>query len=107
MHLGLIVFQLSFIKLLGRINSWFDREPECLIYAYDQGTLSVSQRREIIKLTPNKEADPHFIKNWRPLTFLNCDYKMVPKASANRITEVIYQKRLRVFHQGSQTPRNR
>ena len=64
MHLGLIVFQLSFVKLLGRISIWFDW---CLIYAYDQGTLSVSQRREIIKLTPKKDADPHFIKNWRPL----------------------------------------
>ena len=85
MHLGLIVFQLSFIKLLGRISIWFDREPECLIYAYDQGTLSVSQRREIIKLTPKKDADPHFIKNWCPLTLLNCDYKIATKVNPNRI----------------------
>ena len=76
MHLALIVFQLRFIKRLGRIRIWFDQEPECLIYAYDQGTLSVSQRREIIKLIPKKDADPHFIKNWRPLTLLNCDYKI-------------------------------
>ena len=52
---------------LGRISIWFDQEPECLIY---QGTLSVSQRREITKVTPKKDADPHFIKNWRPLTLL-------------------------------------
>ena len=84
MHLGLIVFQLSFVKLLGGISIWFDRELECLIYAYDQGTLLVSQRREITKVTPKKDADPHFIKNWRPLTLLNCDYKIAPKASANR-----------------------
>ena len=56
MHLGLKVFQLRFIKLLGRISIWFD---ECLIYAYDQGTLSVSQRREIIKLTPKKQTLIH------------------------------------------------
>ena len=67
MHLGLIVFQLCFIKRLGRISIWFDQEPECLIY---QGILSVSQRREITKVTPKKDADPHFIKNWRPLTLL-------------------------------------
>ena len=76
MHLALIVFQLRFIKRLGRISIWFDQEPECLIYSYDQGTLSVSQRREIIKLIPKKGADPHFIKNWRPLTLLNRDYKI-------------------------------
>mgnify|MGYP000067250088 CR=1 FL=1 len=84
MHLALIVFQLRFIKRLGRISIWFDQEPECLIYAYDQGTLSVSQRVEIIKLIPKKDADPHFIKNWRPLTLLNCDYKIATKAISNR-----------------------
>ena len=58
-------------------------------YAYDQGTLSVSQRRGIIKLIPKKDADPHFIKNWRPLTLLNCDLKIATKAIANRIKKVI------------------
>ena len=31
-----------------------------------------------------KDADPHFIKNWRPLTLLNCDYKIATKAISNR-----------------------
>ena len=31
-----------------------------LNYSYNQGTLSVSQRRGIIKLIPKKDADPHF-----------------------------------------------
>ena len=62
-----------------------------LIYAYDQGTLSVSKRREIIKLVPKKDADDlHFIKNWRPLTLLKyCDYKISTKAIGNRIKTVI------------------
>ena len=77
-------FPAAFYKLLGRISIWFDQEPECLIYAYEQGTLSVSQRREIIKPTPKKDADPHFIKNWRPLTLLNCDCKIATKAIPNR-----------------------
>ena len=58
-------------------------------YAYDQGTLSVSQRRGIIKLIPKKDADPHFIKNWHPLTLLNCDLEIATKAIANRIKKVI------------------
>ena len=44
-----------------------------------------TQRRRIIKLMPKKDADPHFIKKWRPLIFLNCDYQIVLKAIANRI----------------------
>ena len=60
-----------------------------LNYAYDKGTLSVSQRRGIIKLIPKKDADPHFIRNWRPITLLNCDYKIATKAIANRIKRVI------------------
>ena len=31
------------------------------------GTLSVSQRRGVIKLIPKKDTNPHLIKNWRPL----------------------------------------
>ena len=53
-----------------------------LNFSYDQRTLSVSQRRGIIKLIPKKDADPHFIKNWRPLTLLNCDYKIATEAIA-------------------------
>ena len=60
-----------------------------LNYSYDQRTLSVSQRRGIIKLIPKKDADPHFIKNWRPLTLLNYDYKIATNAIANRIKTVI------------------
>ena len=61
-----------------------------LIYAYDQGTLSVSKRRGIIKLVPKKDADLHFIENWRPLSLLKyCDYKISAKAIGNRIKTVI------------------
>ena len=54
-------------------------------YSYETGTLSVSQRRGIVKLIPKKDADLSLIKNWRPLTLLNCDYKIATKAIANRI----------------------
>ena len=39
-----------------------------LNYAYEIGKLSITQRRGIIKLVPKKDAEPFFIKNWRPLT---------------------------------------
>ena len=60
-----------------------------LTYAYDQKTLSVSQRREPLNVYQKKDADPHFIKNWRLLTLLNCDYKIASKAIANRIRTAV------------------
>ena len=60
-----------------------------LNFAYDTGTLSITQRCGIIKLVPKKYSEPHFIKNWRPLSLLNCDYKIVAKAIANQIKSVI------------------
>ena len=57
-------------------------------YAFDRGQLSVSQRRGIIKLIPKKDSDPSLIKNWRPITLLNSDYKIAAKAIANRIKKV-------------------
>ena len=62
-----------------------------LNYSYDEGSLSITHRRGIIKLVPKRDAEfePHLIKNWRPLTLLNCDYKIAAEAIANRIKSVI------------------
>ena len=38
---------------------------------------------------PKKDSDPHFIKNWRPITLLNADYKIAAKAIANRIKKTL------------------
>jgi len=48
----------------------------------------VTQRRGIIKLIPRKDAEPDLIKNWRPITLLNCDYKIAAKAIANRLKKL-------------------
>ena len=56
--------------------------------AYHAGQLSVTQRRGIIKLIPKKDAEPYLIKNWRPISLLNCDYKIAAKAIANRFKHV-------------------
>ena len=45
----------------------------------------MTQRRGIIKLIPKKDAEPFLIKNWRPITLLNCDYKIGAKTIANRL----------------------
>ena len=58
-------------------------------YAFGKGQLSVTQRWRIIKLIPKKDAEPDLIKNWHPITLLNCDYKIAAKAIANRLKKVI------------------
>ena len=58
-------------------------------YAYQMGQMSITQRRGIVKLIPKKDAEPYFIKNWRPISLLNCDYKIVAKAIANRLKQVL------------------
>ena len=60
-----------------------------LNFSFEVGQLPISQRRGIIKLMPKKDADPNLIKNWHPLTLLNCDYKIALKAIANQIKTVL------------------
>ena len=57
--------------------------------AYKTGKLSTSERRGIIKLIPKKNFITHYVKNWRPITPLNCDYKIASKAIANRLKAVL------------------
>ena len=56
-----------------------------LNYALDSGCLSMTQRRGVIKLMPRKDAELYFMKNWRPITLLNTDYKVAATSIANRI----------------------
>ena len=51
--------------------------------------MSITQRRGIVKLNPKKDAEPYLIKNWRPISLLNCDYKIAAKAIANRLKQVL------------------
>ena len=80
---GLKDFWVTFSFSNGQI------EREALNFSYQTGKLAVSQRQGIVKLIPEKDADPNLIKNWRPLTLLNCDYKIASKAIANRINIVL------------------
>ena len=59
--------------------------------AVDQGQLNPSARRGIISLIPKSGKDETLIKNWRPLTLLNYDYKIYAKAISNRLEEVTPQ----------------
>ena len=48
-------------------------------YGFQKGKLAVSQRQSIIRLIPKKDKDLSRLKNWRPISLLNLDYKTATK----------------------------
>ena len=57
--------------------------------AYAKSLLSITQRRGLITLTLKKNKPTNLLKNWRPITLLNCDYKIATKSIASRIRKVL------------------
>ena len=57
--------------------------------SYTNGHLSITQQRGLITLVPKKNKPANLMKNWRPITLLNCDYKIAAKSIANRIKKVL------------------
>ena len=52
--------------------------------SYENGELSVSQKQPVITLL-DKNKDRTLLKNWRPISLLNVDYKIISKALVNRM----------------------
>ena len=57
--------------------------------AFQSGSLSISQRRGIITLIPKADGDLTELSNWRPISLLNIDYKILTKALAKRIEKYL------------------
>ena len=51
--------------------------------------LSISQRQAIIKLIEKPNKGKRFIENWRPISLLNVDQKIISKALASRLKKVL------------------
>lgn len=80
-------FQAEFYKVF-----WHDIKKYLLAAieeSYNLGQLTISQREGIISLLPKKDKDPLYLKNWRPLTLLNSDYKLIAKVIATRIKKFL------------------
>ena len=60
-----------------------------ITYSLTNGLLSVEQRRGVITLIPKKDKDRLLLKNWRPISLLNSDYKIITRALANRICQFL------------------
>lgn len=77
-----IEFYLQFWDFLK--NDLLNVLSKCFLYK----KLPHSWRRGVITLLP-KEGDKTQLKNWRPITLLNLDYKIFAKILANRLKRVI------------------
>ena len=75
-------FYKQFWPILG------DKLTSVCNHAFHAGHLSITQRRGIITLI-FKKGDRSLLKNWRPITLLTTDYKILTKALANRLQRVL------------------
>lgn len=57
--------------------------------AFQCGEISFIQKEGLITCLPKPGKDRNFLKNWRPITLLNTDYKILSTTIANRFKEVL------------------
>ena len=63
---------------------------EILTYALTNLSVTESQSLGIITLQP-KSGDKKLLSNWRPITLMTCDYKLLTKIFANRLKCIVPQ----------------
>ena len=70
-------------------QTFFDLIRKDLLNSYNdsfhKGSLSISQKRRSITLIPKGDVNLTDLKNWRPITLLNVDYKLLSKVLAKRM----------------------
>ena len=62
---------------------------DCINGIFKEGRMSESQRLGIISLICKNREEPEFLRNWRPISLLNVDYKIITKSLTNRLSQVI------------------
>ena len=63
---------------------------EVLNFTFQQNIQPLSQKNAIIKLI-YKKNNPNFLKNWRPISLLNTDYKILTKILTQRLSAYMNQ----------------
>ena len=76
-------FYVCFFKDVGQYLT------DALNLSFDYGMLSTSQRQVVITLLEKKGKDKRYLKNWRPISLINVDTKILSKSLALRIKKVL------------------
>ncbi|KAL9976393.1 hypothetical protein ACROYT_G013691 [Oculina patagonica] len=78
-----IEFYKRFWPLIG--DSFIRCANEC----FEKGELSCSQKQAVITLIEKKGKDRSLLENWRPISLVNVDTKIMSKVIASRIKNVL------------------
>ena len=62
---------------------------QCYDYSFQSGNLSTTQKQAVITLIHKPDKDKEYLENWRPISLLNVDYKILTKCLAERIKKII------------------
>ena len=72
---------------------FWDLIGDILYTAYEEccrrGSMFEEAMDGVLNLIPKQNKDTRYLKNLRPITLLNCDYKIIEKVIANRIKGVL------------------
>ena len=61
---------------------------EVINNGFQKGELSITMRRGVIVLIP-KGGEKTLLKNWRPISLLNYDYKIITKVLTSRLRDIL------------------
>ena len=82
-------FSTEFFKMFWKKMGHF--VVRCINYGFSKGELSITQREGIITCIPKENKPRHFVKNYRPISLLNCVYKIASGVIANRIKGTLHK----------------
>ena len=84
---GIDGIPIEFYKIFWPLIS--DSFINCIHECFEKGKMSSSQKQAIITLIEKKGKDRSFLENWRPISLVNVDTKIMTKAIASRIKNVL------------------
>lgn len=62
---------------------------DCFLYSFDKDELSNSQKQSLITLLEKPGKNQMHLENWRPISLINFDYKILTKLLSYRIQKYL------------------